>query len=93
MMENAKCCEYGGRGVAIGLDNFGDHNGRVWWSDRHNSYVMVPDEKGNFLFKGKKVQLLSINGIGEIRWNVEKYDFGRDNEQGEAIEAFGLVKA
>lgn len=59
-------------------------NDKVFWSPRKvhengratgmNSYVIVPGIDSwngvDFLFEGQKVRLLSINGIGEIRWEV-----------------------
>lgn len=40
-----------------------------------NSFVCVADEQyGSWLTEdGTKVSLISINGIGEIRWRVESY--------------------
>lgn len=41
----------------------------IFWSRRSNSYVLV--EGGDFhLTDGRTAQLLSVNGIGEVRWPV-----------------------
>ncbi len=55
-----------------------------------NSFVCVPDEQyGSWLTEdGVKVSLISINGIGEIRWRVESYSphYGEG-----AVEHFNLT--
>lgn len=50
----------------------------VFWSERGNSYVVVYKE-GNY-------RIISINGIGEIRWTVEEWN--RDAESVAAIQYF-----
>lgn len=54
-----------------------DRDGRVRTEPAggFNSFVIVKDEKyGQWLTKdGVKVSLVSINGIGEIRWKVDSY--------------------
>lgn len=55
----------------------------VFWSERKNSYVLAeamnPEEWGEdwlkhscWLIDGKWVQLLSINGGGEVRWDASR---------------------
>ena len=55
-------------------------NKQVFWSPRWegeggsaggcNSYVLLETEQGEFTVNGKKVELTSINGHGEIRWEI-----------------------
>lgn len=74
--------------VEIALTGMHSHGGRVWWSSRCNSYVMVANQdKGAFICpNGGRVDILSINGIGEIRWAVNP-SFP-DKEQAEAMTMF-----
>lgn len=89
---DTKFCTLGGRGVNIGLDNYGDHGGRVYWNSRCNSYVVVKNDKGKFSFRGVKCDLININGIGEIRWYVQSYGLGcLDAGDQEAFDGFGLA--
>lgn len=88
-----KLCERGGHGVAIGLTDTGSNGGRVWWSERSNSYVCVGSERGPWRTPdGCRVECLSINGHGEVRWSEEPGYGGRvlGGNEG-AVEAFGLV--
>lgn len=52
-----------------------DENGRREPAGGFNSFVCVEDEKyGQWLTEeGVKVALISINGIGEIRWKVDSW--------------------
>lgn len=71
-----------------------------------NSFVMVETEYGSFLSKdGKTCALMSINGIGEVRWDINKSriqqdvenskeSWWKDDQHGENIKAakhFGLL--
>ena len=40
------------------------------------SYVLVADEeRGNFTTEdGKKVRVISVNGLGEVRWGVDHHN-------------------
>jgi hypothetical protein len=60
---------YGGHGVDIRLSNSRTTN-QVFWSQRGNSYVIVADDDGPHVKDGQRVALLSINGMGQIRWRV-----------------------
>jgi hypothetical protein len=71
--------EYGGSGVDVKLYSERDPSD-VWWSPRkpsgggYNSYVIVHDPRGPFRSpKGDRVSLVSVNGHGEIRWDVQAY--------------------
>lgn len=94
---NKKAVMYGGHGVQITLNYFLNTN-RVFWSSRGNSFVMVGVEKPeHYSFitpTGLHVKLLSINGIGEIRWTCDprdlKYTGGDADETHEAVEYFKL---
>lgn len=74
--------ERGGHGVDIRLTSMRS-NQFVFWSARGNSYVVVRDGAVN---EPEKFRILSINGIGEIRWTVE--DWNRDAESEEARAYF-----
>lgn len=82
-----KTSKYGGHGVDIKLQSAHDtHGGRVFWN-QGNSYVIVPDDRGEWRTSGgERVTLLSINGIGEIRSRVM---FKNPTEQ-PAADHFGL---
>jgi len=66
----------------------------MFWSPKtekqngFNSFVLVANPDGPWATKdGTRVTLASINGIGEIRWTVE-----RNGDHGEgAVEHFGLT--
>lgn len=61
--------DYGNYGVNIKLTSMETNKDVVWV--RGNSFVLVDDPKrGDFLLNGQRVALLSINGMGEIRWPV-----------------------
>lgn len=99
-----KVLKYGGRGVEIALLSASDPGpDTVFWSKRsykpdgevdrhgHNSFVIVADVRGGWLTKdGVEVALLSVNGIGEIRWSVSSREYDHCNAEG-AIEHFGLT--
>lgn len=65
----------GDLGMDIKLSRFGN-TPQVFWSVRCNSFVVRDDGK-----------IVSINGLGEIRWLVE--DWNRD-EESEAARAYFL---
>jgi len=67
----------GGYGVQIALRHM-RNDAKVFWSEQSNSYVVVDD--------GDQLTLLSINGIGEIRWRV--LDTDRNAESNAAREYF-----
>lgn len=64
----------------------------IFWSERCNSYVLTePGTHPRFkLPDGTPVRLVSINGIGEIRWDVERWGLGPDQD-GPAVEHFKLT--
>ena len=73
--------KYGGRGVDIVLKSFSSPGpDTVFWSKPDpstgrggcNSFVCVEDPRGFWLTEdGQRVNLISINGIGEIRWTID----------------------
>ena len=81
---------YGKHGVDVRLQSFTSPGpDTVYWSERTNSYVCVADTHGPWVTSdGKPCALLSINGIGEIRWSVPAKPF--DEEQIAAVKHFGL---
>lgn len=97
-----KVLKYGQRGVDVALRSYTDPgNDTVFWSKQRyhddgspaggfNSFVCVADEKGEWLTEdGQKVALLSINGIGEIRWRISTAAYDLRNAEG-SIEHFNL---
>lgn len=96
--------KYGGYGVDVKLRTKCDPGpDTVYWSVGSNSYVVVeglaaipgtvPVTPGPWVTQdGKRVHLASINGIGEIRWEVDAWDAKRD-EHVAALAHFGLVPA
>jgi hypothetical protein len=65
--------EFGGYGVNVKLTVMETSKDIVWV--RGNSFVLVDSpEQGSFLLDGQRVELVSINGIGEIRWKVWERD-------------------
>ena len=52
----------------------------VYWSPSKptgggcNSYTLSLDGTGPWSYKGQPVRLLSVNGIGEVRWEVKVRD-------------------
>lgn len=80
--------KYGGNGVDIRLTSVANTS-QVFWSHKHNSYVIVEDEKGEWSYYGKRVALLSINGIGEIRWRVTEMKGSTEGDT-DAVHWFNL---
>jgi len=69
-------------------------NSQVYWSGTGNSYVVVQDAKGPWVYAlepglSQRVRLLSINGIGEVRWGVSS-EQGSTSGDRDAAEYFGL---
>ena len=64
--------EYGGHGVDIRLQSTMVPPGVYWdMSENMSSTVAVADPEGVLVTKGgTRVSLVSVNGIGEIRWHV-----------------------
>ena len=62
--------EYGGYGVNVKLTEMRTTKDVVWV--RGNSFVVVENkERGPFVLpNGDRVDLVSVNGIGEVRWPV-----------------------
>ena len=64
--------------------------GKVYWSQRGNSYVLAEgeppcgDEEGYGVWRvdGKWARLYSVNGAGEVRWDVRATNI-RDAERHE----------
>ena len=93
-----KICRYGGNGVDIALQSHSNPGrDQVYWSPRgivdgrggFNSFVLVEDERGVWRApNGERVALLSINGIGEVRWDVTCH--GIHYGEG-AVAHFGLT--
>lgn len=99
--EKPRILKYGGRGVDVALRTHSDPGPEtVFWSPPRyhedgspgggfNSFVLVDDPNGYFLTEaGERVALVSINGIGEIRWKIDAPYMIRDAEG--SIEHFGL---
>ena len=93
-----KFSKLGNHGVDIALHHM-TSNDTVFWSTRKNSFVLVEDDRGDFVVQGKRCTIYSINGRGEIRWDVRAHDltimsaswFKADNGDGnqEALTYFG----
>lgn len=86
--------EFGGDGVRIALYGKGRDAAAVFWDTHSNSFVVVkPDENmtGDKRYVSDQgVVLVSINGIGEIRWMVPGSQ-AQWNENKEATAHFGLT--
>lgn len=73
---------YGGFGVDYKIQDARNIPGELWWSPRgpdgyggFNSYVVVASDHGIFLLPdGERVDIVSINGLGEVRWPVMAHD-------------------
>jgi len=65
----------------------------VFWSEQGNSFVLIEDEKGDFIRQGVPVFLASINGLGEVRWIVHPHDCREGNESWKAADHFGFARA
>ena len=61
--------------------------------DNMPTYVLVEREDGPWTCEGQRVALYSVNGAGEVRWDITSADGWGGNAAKQAIEAFGLVKA
>jgi hypothetical protein len=87
-------CTRLGRGikVSIGLRGKGWDPACVFWDSYGNSFCLVypPDNAPKELVSDQGVMLLSINGIGEIRWDVD-YALCERPENIEAVRHFGLT--
>lgn len=87
-----KAYDFGDYGVDIRIYNRFDPPD-VFWSERGNSYVMVePRDPERALFfhpEHGPVNLVSINGLGEIRWDVLPWEVDKP-EQKAAMEFFNL---
>ena len=101
MTRERRAVEYGGYGVNLQLPR--DNNTpEVYWSKDsqgrpNNSYVVATNPTGPWkMDDGTRVDLVSINGIGEIRWRIEPPPF-RDldvrHEPAEAVDYFRLARA
>jgi hypothetical protein len=100
-----KILKRGGRGVQVALHShtdpgpdtvywspqrWRDENGRLEPAGGFNSFCLVENPDGRWVARsGERVSLLSINGIGEIRWSVEP---GSEHYGEGAVEHFGLKK-
>jgi hypothetical protein len=64
---------------------------------RCNSYALVDNDEGPWMREGRRYDCLSINGMGEIRWEVRPYYYEgglTDHEHEEAVVTyFGLQQA
>jgi hypothetical protein len=65
--------DYGGYGVNCKITHMDTGDKDIAWV-RGNSFVIVNNDKGAFLMGQTPVDLVSINGIGEIRWRVWERD-------------------
>jgi hypothetical protein len=82
--------EEGGKRVAVRL-HVAANTSDVFWSARSCSYVVNDNPTGQWSTPdGTPCDLLSINGIGEIRWAVSSPD-GNTAGDLEAVEYFGLT--
>jgi hypothetical protein len=90
---NVVLCSFSGARVDIELWGHHDHGGRVFWGTEGNSYVcLANDGYGDIFLDGKKVQVVSINGAGEVRWATTNKASLRSGEGLEAAEAWGLIE-
>lgn len=63
----ARVFKHGGYGVDVKLNTM-ETTTDVFWI-RGNSYVLVAEDRGHFKTKdGTRVAIVSVNGIGEVRW-------------------------
>lgn len=66
--------DYGGYGVNCKISRMDTGDKDIAWV-RGNSFVLVDSpERGHFMLGNQRVDLVSINGIGEIRWPVWERD-------------------
>lgn len=83
----AEIFEYGGHGVNIKITGMDPNNPDIAWV-RGNSFVMVEDQEcGPFLCGTTPVRILSVNGMGEIRWAVDAWSLRKAMES----EKMGLL--
>jgi len=61
-----------------------------WWKGGTATYVLVENPKGEYTYGGRRVDLVSIHGNGEIRWVSPAPDGGGTAA---AVKHFGLQKA
>jgi len=87
--------EYGMR-LKVKPQRFGDTE-LIKWSQKHdgyemrdyNSYTLVLDEKGPWTdAHGNKVQCYSINGCGEVRWEMT---YGNSVDEASIVKKFKLT--
>jgi hypothetical protein len=79
--------EFGGYVVNIKIKEMKKLDKDIAWV-RGNSFVLVKDKNGPFTCNDEPCNLLSVNGIGEIRWYVQAMDI----EAGLDLEAEGKLK-
>ncbi len=88
-----KLYSYGGYGVDIQLHSRYIPSD-VFWGEKGNSYVVVtpraPEQATLIHPEHGSVNLVSINGLGEIRWNVQRFD-ARQSEGHAAMKFFNLT--
>ncbi len=67
---------YDRRGVNMKLKSLIDPPDVYWHKNGVASYVLVSDEKnGNFTTgDGTRVRVVSVDGLGEIRWDVDHHN-------------------
>jgi hypothetical protein len=58
-----------------------------------NSYVLVADETGPWLRVEKRVCLICVNGVGEIRWEITPATVKWDDEFPAVVAHFRLGNA
>jgi hypothetical protein len=87
-MEERQACTYGGLGVSINLQD-ARNTERVCWVNG-NSYVYVVDSKYPTYETehGSRVAIVSVNGIGEIRWKSTRWP---DKAEREVADYFRLT--
>lgn len=73
------------------------NGGSVYWTPEANTYVMVErnhePERAHWMFEGKPVDLVSIHGNGEIRWDVWLDSFNSGDDAAIAyFQKMGMVK-
>ncbi len=96
MNASPKIYSFGGHGVDIGL-SIAPPPGTMtsqscyWTTKTYSSYILVKSDSPKWETEdGSSVRLISVNGLGEIRWEVSPYSsWGGDDGQ-EAVKAFNL---
>ena len=90
--------KYGNFGVDYSIPAMGT-NSAVFWSVKTdktnggNSYVLVENPEGTWVVEGVRCDIVSINGIGEVRWNVMRYEKPGLTSDGQALVHFNAVLA